>query len=253
MSFEAIEIGRLYSPLKQIADTLTASQKDLFVRLPGLLAYWPTGIRSATAFLIEHSGNGLDLTQVGTNETGYDGNSYTHLGNGTNYYKSTHPQFAVDGLETFIDSSIRGLTLGGWFFIDTSPGSGAGLISKLGVVTQYAYALVWRATDQPQFNISGTGSNLINVSGSATSLAGWHFIVGRFIPGTEVAVFVDGVKSVNTTAVPASIFTSSQDFELGRWQADNNRIIHGRARDVFVCQAALSDALIQSLLVSSTP
>jgi len=253
MSFEAIEIGRLYPPLKQIADTLTSSQKDLFVRLPGLLAYWPCGIRSATATLIEHTGNSLHLTQVGTNETGYDGNSYTHLGNGTNYFYSTHPQFAVDGLETFIEPSIRGLTLGGWFLTDGSGITNTGMLGRDNLSPNRGYSLYWTPTATPSFLMSSTGANVLVATGPATSLGPWHFIVGRFTPSTEVAIFVDGVKVENTTAIPASINISTAQFELGRYLTDNNRTFHGRARDVFICQAALSDALIRLLQASSSP
>lgn len=246
------EIARLGVPLQQIADTLSASQKDLFVRLPGLLAYWPMGIRGLTGNVLDHSGAGRSLFETGVCPTGYDGNAFVHLGNGTNFLDGLNT-FGVDGLETFISSSIRGLTMGGWFMIDSSPTTPSGLISKDGATPDRGYLLGWLTTDQPIFLVSGTGAAINSVTAPVSTLSVWHFLVGRYTPSTEVAVFVDGDKTVTTTAIPASLNISAQAFEIGRYLNDNNRIIHGKIRDLFICAAALSDAQIEEIRVTSTP
>lgn len=248
----AFEIGRLYVHIKAIADTLVASQKDVFVRIPGLVGYWPMGMRSAGS-VIEHSGSGFDLTQTGVCPTSYDGNSFTHLGNGTNYAWSTAAQLGISGTQTWISSSIRGLTVGGWFMVDTSPATSSGLISKDAPAPQRGYILAVDTADKPNFSASGTGAALVTATAQAVTIGTWNFIVGRFTPSTEVAVFLNADKSVNTTAVPSSQFSSSQAFEIGRFFADNNRVIHGKARDVFISAAALSDALIEEIRVTSVP
>ncbi len=248
----ALEVGRLYVPIKAIADTLTAAQKDIFVRLPALIAYWPMGIRDLSGNVKDHSGALETLTQVGTCETGYDGNSFVHLGNGTNYLNRA-TGFGITGLETWVTASLRGLTLGGWFMVDTTPTTSSGLISKDAPAANRGYSLTYDTADQPGFNMSGTGAAILSAVGQGVQTGQWHFIVGRFIPSTEVAVIVDGDKAVNTTAIPASEFVSSQPFEIGRFFADNNRVIHGKVRDVFVCAAALSDALIEETRVTSVP
>ncbi len=246
------EIGRLYGPIKAIADVMVASQKDIFVRLPGLYAYFPGGIRDGIGSLRDHSGAGVSLTQIGTVPTGYDGNSYIHLGDGTNYFSGSG--FGViTGTEAWIESSLRGLTIGGWFFIEETPGLFSGLISRDGAVTDYGYSLTWRSDDKPSFTVSSNGSALTTVMGGVASVGAWHFIVGRFSPSVEAAVFLDGVKAVTTVSVPASVNGSSQAFEVGRYRADGSRIIHARARDIFVCAAALSDELIEEVRRSSVP
>lgn len=248
----AFEIGRLYVPIKQIADTLVASQKDVFVRLPGLVAYWPMGIRAA-ASAMEHGGSGLTLTQVGVCPAGYDGDAFAHLGNGTNYFSNSSTQLNITGLETWISSSIRGLTLGGWFMVDVSPvSSPVGIVSRDGTAADRGYVLGWRQTDVPYFQVSGNGAATFSAEGPVSSLAAWHFIVGRYT-SSEIAVFVDGDKSVQTVGVPASLFASSQAFETGRYFNDNTRILHGKARDVFVCASALSDAVIEQVRLASSP
>lgn len=252
MSEEAFEVGRLYRPIREIADVLTASQKDIFVRLPGLLAYYPGGIRH-TNFVSDHSGAGYELTQTGSCPTGYDGNPYFHLGNGTNYLYSTNSVFGLIGTEAYMEASIRGLTFGGWFVIDALPGGATGLLSKFGVVTDYGYALTSGASGSTSGIISSNGSVVTSVSGPVLAVGDWSFLVVKFTPAVELSIHSNGVKSSNITAIPASINPSTQDFEIGRYLNDNAKIPHVRARDLFICASALSDTLIEDLRLSSTP
>ena len=248
----AVEVGRLYQPIKSIADVLTASQKDLFVRLPGLQGYWPMGIRTASGGAVEHSGTGTHLQQTGTCPTDYDGNSYVHLGDGTNYLKEPGV-FGITGTETFIDVGLRGLTLGGWFWADETPADNVGLISRDAGPPERGYLLRWTTGNAAFFAVSLTGASVVSETSASSTTGAWHFVVGRFTPSAEVAIFLDGVKSANAVAVPASINVSTQAFEVGRDLADDDKIFHGRARDVFVCAAALSDTLIDEVRLSSVP
>lgn len=248
----AFEVGRLFQPIKAIADVLTASQKDVFVRLPGLLAYWPMGIRFSSGAVVEHGGAGDALVQTGICSVGYDGNSFAHLGDGVNYL-SASSAFGVTGLETYIDVSLRGLTIGGWFMIDSSPSILSGLISKDKPSPDRGYVLGWTTSEAPQFQVSGNGTSVSSVVGGGSTTGQWHFVVGRFIPSAEIAIFNDGDKSANVTAIPASVNVSTQAFEVGRTYNDNSRVIDGKARDVFVCAVALSDALIEETRAASVP
>jgi len=248
----AFEVGRLYVPLKSIADTLVASQKDVFVRLPALVGYWPMGIRDNAGNVSDHAGGGGFFAETGVCPTGYDGDSFTHIGNGTNYL-SASAAFGITGLETWVDSSIRGLTVGGWFMVDAGSGTARGIISKDGVSPQRGYGLTVDATNSVSFFMSGNGAAIFGVAGPAFPLLEWTFLVGRFIPSTEVAIFTNGDKATSTTAIPASQFVSSQALEIGRFLANNTRIVHGKARDVFICASALSDALIEEVRVTSVP
>ncbi len=248
----AFEIGRLFLPIKMIADTLTASQKDVFVRLPGLVAYWPSGIRASGA-IIDHSGGGNPLTMVGNGQVGYDGNAYAHLGGGTNYFWSPTASLAPTGVEAWVEPSIRGMTIGCWFALDASPSTAAGILTKDGNAPQRGYSIWSSSGNVPAFNVSGTGGSSIGVNGSTFSLSTWTFLVGRFIPSTEIAIFTNGDKTVNTAAIPASLFGSSQAFELGRLFGNSANIVTGRIRDAFVCSAALSDQLIEEIRVTSVP
>ncbi len=248
----AFEVGRLYAPIKAIADTLTAAQKDIFVRLPGLAGYYPMSIVSNTGAAAEHSQGGGVLIETGTVPLAYDGNAYRHTGNGTNYLAAVGV-YGLTGAEAYISSSIRGFTVGGWFMIDTVPAGSSGLITRDGTVPQRGYALFWNSSNEARFLMSSTGSATKSVASPASTLSEWHFLVGRFIPSTEVAVFVDGDKTVNTTAIPASCNVSTENFQVGRGFASDASIVHAKCRDVFICRSALSDELIEEVRQSSVP
>ena len=80
----AFEVGRLFKPLSTIASVLAAPHEDLFIRLPGLEAYYPMSIVDSFGGARNHTGN-VSLFQTGTVPVGYDGNSFRQLGNGVNY------------------------------------------------------------------------------------------------------------------------------------------------------------------------
>ncbi len=249
---EAFEIAQVGQQVKRIADVLTDSQKDVFVRLPGLQQYWPCGIRDINGELAEHGGGGKTLAQTGVSPTGYDGNSYAHVGNGINYFGQTLVG-GITGLETYIDPTIRGLTVGCWFSLDVLPAVSDGIISKDGIVANRGYALRAKSDNTIDFFISGNGAALTIVAGAVVNTAQWYFLVGRFIPSTEVAIFVDGEKNVNTTAIPVSINISTQNFEIGRFFNDNTRVVSGKIRDAFICASALEDDIIAEIRANSQP
>lgn len=248
----AFEVGRLYGPIKAISDILTSSAEEIFIQLPGIEGYYPMSIANGSGQGINHTGAGDPLTQTGVVPIGFDGNAYRQLGSGTNYLHAASA-YGLTGTETFISSSLRGFTIGGWFWVNSSPATEAGLISRDGSPGQRGYNVNWKSANNPQLVISVDGTATTLVDAPVSTLSEWHFIVGRFIPSTEIAVFVDGDKTVNTTSIPASCFVSSQQFEVGRYRNSGVRIIHAKCRDVFICRSALTDAQIAAIRTATAP
>lgn len=248
----AMEVGRLFKPISQIANTLVASQRDVFIRLPGLVAYWPMGIKFLDGDVAEHSGTSFSLAQVGLCPTGYDGNAFTHLGNGVNYLTAPAP-FDITGLETFITPSLRGLTMGGWFMFDATPAANSGIMTKDKLSPNRGYTMTYHNTNTVRFHVSGNGASIVSVISQTAPLSIWHFCVARFIPSTEIATFVDGDKSTNTSVIPASLNVSTQAFEVGRQFNTDSLTLHGKARDAFICASALSDQIIEEVRTASAP
>lgn len=247
----AFEVGRLFQPIKAIADVLTTSQKDVFVRLPGLERYFPCGIRNAGGQLVDHGAPAGLLNEVGVCPTGYDGNPFVHLGNGINYFNGGGA--GITGTETYIDATINGLTVGCWLSIDGFGAGNSGVVSKDGAATDRGYSLFFTNAGVPGFAVSGNGSSTVSASGVAVSLGSWAFLCGRFTPSAEVAIFTNAVKNTTVVAVPASINVSTQQFEIGRFFNADSTIAHARVRDVFLCAAALPDELISDIRLTSAP
>lgn len=209
-------------------------------------------IVSGSGAAINHTGAGGPLAQTGVVPVGYDGNSYRQLGNGTNYLSATGV-YGLTGTETFIDTSIRGFTIGGWFMIDSAPGVASGLISRSAPSPQLGYVVKITPGLLMRFTISVDGLVQTVVSGQLVSLSEWVFIAARFNPSVEMALFVNGVKDTLTVAIPASSFVSTQGFEVGRFDNDNTKIITAKVRDVFICWSALSDAQIETVRTTTAP
>lgn len=254
MSAEAaLEIGRLYAPIRQIADTLSQAQADTFTQLPGLRGYWPMSVVNSSGAAVDHSNASINLLRQGSPLFSYDDNAYIQLGVGTDYLKTSLSDLDITGTEAWIASGIRGLTVGGWFKIDSTPGTTSGLISKDAPSPERGFAIHWSTTDFPTFSVSGDGLTVLNIGGTIRSLNTWYFIAGRFTPGAEIALFVNSSKITNTTSIPASVNVSTQDFEIGRFYNDNTRVIEARARDIFICASALPDDLIRQIGQSGAP
>lgn len=254
MSLEAaFEVGRLYLPLKTIADQFSLDQKDLFVRLPALRAYWPMSAVNYLGRAIDHSNASVFLQRQGAPTYGFDGNAYAQLGVANDFLYTASSELDFTGTEAWIDSGIRGLTLGGWFKIDATPGANSGLISKHKASPQYGFDLYWTTANAPTVYLSGNGTTGVTVAHTTKLIETWYFIVARFTPSTELAIFVNTDKVTNITSIPASVNVSTQNFEIGRDNDDNARIIEGKARDVFICAAALSDATLSALYQASMP
>jgi hypothetical protein len=249
---EAFELGQIGKDVRRIADVLTTAQHGVIETLPGLQQYWPGGIRTASGGLAEHAGGGTDIAEVGDCPTGFDGDAYTHVGNGTNYFTLSGGG-GITGLETWISSSIRGLTVGAWVMADVQGGNDEGIITKDTSAPNRGYALLWKSTGAVGFFISGTGAAVSQAVSATAQLATWHFIVGRFTPSTEVAIIVNGEKTVNTTAIPAQVTVSTANIDLGRYLQSASQILSGKLRDVFVCASALTDAQLETVRLATQP
>lgn len=249
----AIEVGRLYGPIKAIADSLTAGQQDLFIRLPGLRGYWPMSAVDNVGAARDHSGNGMKLNPTGTPVYGFDGDAYVESGSGTNYLTTPAPLPQVTGLEGWIETSTRGMTLGGWFNVRAVPSSSSGYVSLWGTAPQRSYSILWNTAGFTTFFASGDGTALVQVNQVLPSILTWVYIVARFTPGAEIALFVNRSKVTNTTSIPASLFPSSFQFEVGRYDNNNARILRCRHRDVFLCATSLDDDVIARIFSMSGP
>lgn len=219
-----------------------------FQYLPNLRGFWPMTARASSGAVTDLSGNGLTLTATATVAFA----AYNDLMGYCDYDGATgkHARTTEANLE------ITGpLTVGGWFWVDAYDAVNAeGLVSKDGGSVNRAWAL-FDFSGLVTFVVSGDGTiaNQDSVSSAAGSLplSTWKFIVGRYAPSTEISLLVDDVETVNTTGIPASLFNSTQAFEIARTANSNSICLNGRASLVFLCNMYLEDVMCEHLYQSS--
>jgi hypothetical protein len=215
-----------------------------FLGLPGLIGFWPLLGGGGVAQLQDQGGRSLTLTNAGgtPNAVVNDLVSVLLFNGSTQYLARAH--------EALLNPT-GSLTVGGWFLTD-SAGDGTnpkGLIGKwVATGNQRAYRLTFgEAGASWRFQVSANGStNVLVTHPSAIVTGAWHFLVGRFVASAEVALFVNGLKTANTSGVPGSTFNATgADFEIGRTNAAGASLVASRAALCFLCNFPVSDGILQ--------
>lgn len=225
-----------------------ANAQSLFTSLPGLRGQWFMSGTDSNGDVFDISGVGKTLTNVNT--VTFDNDSlvpYAQFVAANSEYleRTDEADLDISGTEAFIVNN--GLTLGGWFYNDTLT-NGQTYIGKLIDTTNESYRLGSSAGSPSPifFLISDDGINAEFVVGDSVTAGMWHFIVGRFIPSSEIAIFINNSKDTAITAM-ASLFNSSANFRIGANDGANPRFLDGRAAFCFLCASALPDFMISNL------
>lgn len=205
---------------------------------PELRAFWPMSSVNESGNVLDISGQARTLTNNNAAARAVHRDLIPYVSfNGTTQYLSRADEAGLD---------ITGaLTIGQWIYFNNAAGASIEWgINKTGASGNFGYGVRRLATTGlPDFYISSTGSNYPGAAGTDALAAGtWYFLAGRFTPSTEIAVFTNKDKFVNTTSIPAAIFNSSAALAIGG--SNGAAGLAGRASLGFVCAAALPDAQI---------
>jgi len=213
--------------------------------LPGLRGLWPMSAFDSAGNAQDLSGHGHHLTYNGNPVYGYDGLApYIELdGTGDYLSRTDEPDLDITGAESYVASP--GLTLGGWYRFGAAPASMA-LMGKIAPPSDQSYHLYITSDSHPTIYIYPDGSTSVAAHASAAIGAGWHFILGRFTPSTELSVYQSGVWHREITGIPASTHAGVASLTIGAY-AGGFAPLTGRASLCFLCASALSDAMITAL------
>jgi len=240
------EFQRRYEPNFAWGNAISA-----FSLLPGLRGLWPMSSVDENGNALDLSGKGLTLAYAGNPGYNYQGLApYIDLdGVGDSLSRNDEAALDIIGTEGFIASAKRGLTIGGWFWFDTLVT--ARLIMSKWKVTgsnDRSYRLYWSQVNNAfTFDISTDGiATVFAASTAGYSTGRWYWIVGRFTPSTEVAIFINRVKTTNLVGVPASLFNSISTFYIGTQDAGATFMMDGRVSICFLSSALLSDTIINT-------
>jgi hypothetical protein len=204
--------------------------------LPALRGFWPMSANHITAngVYIDDIACGYDLEMVNTPlievfPLGLPPVCLFWAPN-TQYltYGADDLQHDILGTEATILTAQRGLTLGCWVRF-TTLGALAGIMSKweATIGNQRSYCIYKSAADQIVFAVSGNGAASVVVTSTAViAVDTWYHVVGRFVPSTTLDVYVDAVRTSNAVGTPASLFDSTEPFQIGR--VDRANYLSGR-------------------------
>jgi len=234
-TFRRTQRGReLQDELQEVRAWSEASGHTLL--LPGLRAFWPFSSADQAGSVYELSGQGRTLTQ--------NGNPVFAAG-------FLNPLAILDGTgDYFSRADEAGLRITGnltmmiWVRFDSTASAAETCMSKwLYTGNQLSYRLYRSAAGAGTAEISTDGSSITTVAGETIGATTWTHLALRFTASTELAVFVNHVKAVNTTSIPASIFNSTADFLIGGYGA-GSALVTGRLCLASICAIALSDEII---------
>lgn len=236
-----------------------ASMTGYYQQLPGLVGFWPmSSVQLSTGNAYDLSGQGRTLTYAG-NPTYNQHNGvvpYIDLdGTGDWLTRPDEADLDIIGNEAIYASAVRGVTMGGWFWLDAIAAI-SGLMTKDNGSTQRSYSLFADPTNtRLAASFIGASASTVLLNGVFTSLNRWVFCVARWIPSTSVKVWanIDGQLStnINTTSIIATLNNSTTPLYVG---AVNALLpMNGRASMCFLCANNLSDALINHLFNVTRP
>lgn len=252
-SMEA-KFRRLNNPAHAMADAVGMLQM-----FPGLVGLWPCagagGGAANPSMLTDVSGNGLHLTlnTAASHTTSGLIPVVNFVGTGS-YYHADAAIFDILGTESHIQNDIKGLTIGGWFQFDRLA-TAETLLSKWTSGTgANSYLLQKHSNDTVRLFVEDSSSNQnIAASASAVNTSGWFFCAGRFDPSTEVAVWLNGEKTVNTTSIIAAIDNTATRFEMAARDTGAAGLLDGRVSLAFLCAAAVPDIFIDTYFQMTAP
>ena len=205
--------------------------------LPKLRAFWPMSSVDENSDVYDISGQGRVLTQVNTPVFGaYALRSYV-LFNGTTQYL-----FRAD--EAGLDFASSPLTIGIWFYPTNLTGV-KDIVAKDDGVGQRQYALYTSGTTLCAL-VNGAALNNI-VSTNAISLNAWNFMLMRYTPSAELAVYLNGTWSRLAAGIIATIGAGTAQFRIGANAAIAPLYHAGYASLCFPCAYAVEDVLVENV------
>lgn len=216
---------------------------------PNLRGLWFPGVLDSSANMYDQSGQGRTLTRVGTPvlKMHNDLVPYMEFFAGTDrYFRADEAGISLIGSETFVDASIRGITMGAWVWDDDTPVSTEGYITQQdGTFAGSSYDLYTDASLNLVFNIFQPAS-LVQASGAGVIETGrWNFVVGRFLSGSKVDVLLNGEVVDSTATAVTATNNSVAQFCLGGYSGGGFEL-DGRIAVAFIAASFWPDILIKN-------
>lgn len=220
-----------------------------FMVLPGIRAVWTGGLSDGvTPDLRDIAGLAQTLTRNGTPTLNLEGLApYVDMATADYFSRASDANSAITGGETYIATARRGLSIGGWFYLDALQTGTRHILGKWGAtLANQSYRLEHTSTGDLIFTIvDSAGTTQTSVTALSPIAAGsWFFAAGRF-KDLEIAVWNNEEKTVQALA-STTIRSNATAFTLGADSAGANGC-DGRGSLMFLSAMNLPDYYFRAI------
>jgi hypothetical protein len=246
-SISADEVSQIFNSGRANAYPFTPTPE-----LYGAVSYWKLDEGSGTRYDSIYNNNLTD-----NNTVGYGTGGNAKIVNSSYYISGNSEYLSVsDGTQKGLD--ITGpLTFSYWFKRPaTSTKIVAGKFDSAGA--QQSYQLKINASDDKiWFWLSSdgddTGRGIWISTATFTETSNWHHLVGVYVPGVSMDVYLDGsplAGSVAIGSVPASLYNGTAAFSFGQDVQGSTTYADGYIDEAGIWNRALSSTEISTLYAS---
>jgi endonuclease/exonuclease/phosphatase family metal-dependent hydrolase len=221
-----------------IALSTTAFDSSAYAQIPtDAVAWWALDDGAGTTAADSAGSNDGELMNAPAWTVGHSGGALQF--NGSNYVRIVSPAVAL--------KPAAGYAISAWVKF-TSTGTSGGEIASMGD----SYALrVLPAGGVRTYFYDGSTWRTLSVTTVATNDNAWHHLVGQYT-GSELHVYVDGVKKGTATVSGAIAYTLGSAFHLARHaNGSSSHNFFGTLDQVRVFARPLSDAEVAALAAES--
>lgn len=255
---EMVDLLRSSFVHKQDKAYALAATLQLISAQPGLVGFWPfSSVNPANGNAFDYAGQSRTLTYNGNPQYSLNGLLPYLAFDGTGDYLSRADEAGLDitGAEAFYATALRGLTMGGWFY-PTNLSAINTLMSKYSATgEQRSYRLLINTNSTVTAQVSSLGSAASTISQTTTgtvTLNAWNCLYMRYVPGSELSVFINNTEEVNTTSIPASIYVGTSTFQISGYET-TTQLFFGRVALPFLAANALPDNNLTALYRMALP
>lgn len=227
--------------------------------IPGVVGFWPHGDRDVGGYNFALAGINLIVTHVLDNQivpyVQYDRSNTVHL------YHADNANFSITGTENYVDSSYKGLTMGGWWQVSQATTVQENLMGKWNSSPNKSY-LMYKASVDGRIYIALSSDGSANTNNWQSEIIPpedtWFYLVCRWAPSTEIKLYY-GLATANdlttdstTSSVAASIDDGSAEFQIGGIDAASNWL-DGRSSFTFLIRGKVPDLHINTIFDLTSP
>lgn len=229
----------------------------IYYLLPETRGIWSMSAIDESQGSRDSSGHNRHLTGSGTPTFGVDNYLPYAEYNGSSQYHTAADAGALD---------ITGnLSIGGWFYFNNAAGSDESMFGKwTTTANQRSYGLR-RDTDgtiEARVSVNGT-AEIVQASTDTPAASTWFFCAMRYIPSSELSVFIGLhatpgaalAEDLNVTSIPASLNNGSSQLSVAVREVGGVKAAYAdmRASMLFLCAASISDDHLNMLYAQTKP